>query len=397
MAATSGYAAGVAANDTQWSYAQETTWNVSPTTAYQAIRTTGNDSMQGTEQRNRPPEFNTKGEAAAAITTQVSAGGSIPMALSYGTFDDLLSGLLRAEWGAPVAVNGAGADLSLVTAGNKLTSTTAGKFANLVAGTWINLSGFALQSGRLAYILAKTSDTDITLSGLTVVNETPVGASGKIRSGGALVNDTVFKSFTLRDKLGAAGFMHYPGAIVTQAQLNAALGDFLSGSLTLAASDDVKSVPDIAASLTAAPTGRVHDNVRGFGGFFIDGVRTQATMKNVGINISNEGAGGDFGLGSPTAQGMRLGTFGANMNLGLLFRDWSIYDRTVADSLSGVLSAATLDSAGNAYVLSLLNGRLLNPNITAGRPGEPVMVTATAEGNPQAAGGTLRIERLPAA
>jgi len=397
MAATTGWQAGIESNDTDWSYAQELIWGTPPAIAYQALRTTGNDSIARNEQRGRPPEKTALAERSAAVTQQVSAGGGLPFALSYNTYDDLLAGLLRSEWGAAVVINGAGGDIVLAASGNKMTSPTAGKFAALQVGMWVNLSGFALQPGRVARVQAKTSDTDVTLSGFTLVNETPAGTLAKVRAGGMLVNDTVFKSFTYRQRLGALGYRHIPGSFHTAGQLSATLGDFLTGSFTLAAKDEVKSLTDIATSLTPAPIGRVHDNVKGWGGLFFDGVKVAATLRSTTFNIANEGAAADYGKGDPAAAGMRKGTFGADMEVQLLFRDWSLYDRAVNSALSGIVSAVTLDAAGNAYVLELLNGNAINPRIQAGRPGDPVMSTISIEGNPQAAGGTMRIMRLPAA
>ena len=107
----------------------------------------------------------------------------------------------------------------------------------------------------------------------------------------------MFKSFTYRQRLGTQGFRHIPGSFHTAGQLTASLGDFLTGSLTLASKDEVKSVADIATSLTAAPTGRVHDNVRGWGGLFIDGTKVQGTLRSTSCNIVNEGAAADYGKG----------------------------------------------------------------------------------------------------
>lgn len=391
---TAGFQAGIESTDITWSAAQEVNWGVPTTGAYQALRTTGSDNSQASETRNRPPEVNDRGEAAAAVTTQRAASVSLPMALSYGTYDDLFSCLLRNDWGAPFAVDSISNDMSVVGASNTLTSTLAGKFNGVVAGQWIRLIS-PLNSG-IYRVVSRNTSTNLTLSGGTLVNETSNGANMKVR-GGFIQNARMFKSFTLRKKLAALGFLHYPGAFVTAAQLRMSLGDFLSGSFSFASKDELKSLADIAASLTPAPTGRVHDNVRGFGGLFIDGVKINGTLRSLSLDVMNDGAAADYGMGDPGAQGMRMGIFGSRMSAELFFKTWDLWDRAQSDLLSGVYTGVTMDAAGNAYAFSLLNGRAINPRIVSGRPGEAVMISVDIEGNPQAAGGTLQIDRMAAA
>lgn len=390
---TAGYQAGLDSTDLTWSMAQEVNWGVPPTGAYQALRTVGGDSPQAQEQRNRPPEANDLGEAAAAITTQRSATGNLPIALSFGTFDEAFAGLLRNDWSAPLSIDSATTDISAVSATNKLTSTTANKFAAVQVGQWIRLIS-PLNSG-VYRVAAKASAMDITLSGGTLVAETSSGATIKLR-GGTLRNARMFKSYTLRRKLAALGFQHFPGSFLNAAQLRMSLGDFLSGSFSFMSKDEVKSLTDIASSLTAAPTGRVHDNVKGFGGFFIDGAKVQATMRSLSLDVTNEGAAGDFGMGDAAGQGMRMGIFTGRMSAELFFKSWDLWDRAQSDLQSGVYSGVTMDAAGNAYAFSLLNGRAINPRIVAGRPGEAVMINLDIEGNPQTGGGTLQIDRMSA-
>jgi hypothetical protein len=393
---TAGFQAGIESNDVTWSLAQEVTWGVSPTGPYSALRTTGGESMQLQEQTARPTEVNELAEAAAEETTSVSAGGSIPIALSFGTYDELFSGLLRSDWGTPLAIDGVAGDIQAVASGNKLTSATAGKFANAAVGQWIRLSGFPLNNG-VYRIAAKASALEITLAGRTLVNETPTGSNAKIR-GRSLVNARMFKSYTLRKKLGALGYQQYPGSIITGAPLRMSLGDFLTGSLTFLSKGEVKSLVDIASSLVPAPAGVVHNNVKGFGGLFLDGgTKVQATMRSLNVNISLEGAAADYGMGSEDAQGMRQGTFTAGMEAEMYFPSWDLYDRARSSLGGGEVTGVTMDARGNAYAFTLLNGKARNPRIVAGRPGEPVLASFSFSGNPRDIGGTLQIDAMAAA
>lgn len=98
MVATTNYQAGVESTFVQMGYIQETAWGVLPATPQlKGLRFTG-ESLSGSKTRQRPNEINGTREATGAVTTEESAGGGLNFALSYGTFDDLLSGLLGGEW-----------------------------------------------------------------------------------------------------------------------------------------------------------------------------------------------------------------------------------------------------------------------------------------------------------
>jgi hypothetical protein len=102
MAGTTGYQAGVESSFAQIGYVQETVWGILPAAPQlKGIRYTG-ESLSGSKTRQRPNEIRGDRQASAAVTTDESAAGSINFALSYGTFDDILSGVLGGEWTADV-------------------------------------------------------------------------------------------------------------------------------------------------------------------------------------------------------------------------------------------------------------------------------------------------------
>ncbi|GBQ89267.1 phage tail tube protein [Asaia krungthepensis] len=103
--ATKNYAAAYQTNDTRIAFALEDQFGVSPGGAYQSTRFTG-ESFRQQFQRNRPEEINDIPEASQAVTTQMSVAGSLSAALSFGTYDDLLAGVLGADWTDDAIVNG---------------------------------------------------------------------------------------------------------------------------------------------------------------------------------------------------------------------------------------------------------------------------------------------------
>src|SRR5207245_173457 len=100
------------------------------------------------------------------------------------------------------------------------------------------------------------------------------------------------------------------------------------------------------------------------------------------LNINNAGAALEFGMGSSVAAGVLAGTLEVTGNVKMFFKDFTLYTR-FKNETAGTLEFITKDSAGNAYVFTLLNAVLLNPQIQAGGPGQPVYATFSIEGNPQ--------------
>ena len=132
MAATSGYQAGIETNVVELSYLAESTWGTLPSSQFQAVRFTS-ESLKRTKTRQRPGEVPVNREAPAALTTQVAAGGSVGFALSYGTFDDWLAGLLGADWGSAQTINGSSGDITLTNVSSTSATLSRSVHASAVA------------------------------------------------------------------------------------------------------------------------------------------------------------------------------------------------------------------------------------------------------------------------
>ncbi|MFC0411008.1 phage tail tube protein, partial [Roseomonas elaeocarpi] len=234
MTGTTSYQAGQEATFARLAYVQEAAWGVTPAAKLQQIRFTG-ESLRGQKTRSRPSEINSTRAVSTAVTTEESAGGDISFGLSYGTFDDLLSGLLSGEWSA---------------------------------------------------------------------------ASGAA----SLTNGSVFKSFTLEKSFSPALFMQYPGSQITGGSISVQRGQFLSGSVTVMSKQELQATTSLSTggTYTAPTTGRVFDPIGGIKEVFVDGAAVAAVCNSVSLNITNDGAGADYGLGSAAAQGMRMGVFGCS-------------------------------------------------------------------------------------
>lgn len=390
-----GYAAAIETTDVQLSYIPETAWGTAPNAAAQAIRITG-ESLTGQKQRQRDNEITGSLRVSPAFTAQESAGGAINFLLSYGTFDHLFAMALGGDWSVALNINGASGDISTVAAGNKLTSTTAGKFTAIAVGQHIRLLGFTASSGvNNGYyrVSAKTSDQDITLAGKVVTNETPSGTAAQVR-GSMLRNGDLRKSAYFQKRFAADKFLRYPGLMFSGMTLGGAVGRSFSGSFTASAKEEVSATAAAGdGNINAAPTGGFFDSVANFAGVQMEDAALGAVVNAAEINVTRQGAGMDYGMGSAAAQGARWGQVEVNGTLELYFRDFTEYAFFKSEAQKRV-SWRARDSVNNAYIFTLGGMNLMNPQVTAGGPNQPTMARFTIEGGNDLTLPALQIDRF---
>jgi len=315
---TTGFSAGIESNSVGLAYAPEATWGVKPAVAFQALRFTS-ESFSGNKSRSRPNEIRQDYQSSAAITTQETASAGFNLAMSYGTYDDLLAGLLMGTWAAPV--------------------------------------------------------------------------DGTSR----LTNGTTVTTYWFQKQLATDKYLVYPATYFSSGSLSASTGQFLTGSFSGFAQSESKATTNgSTGAVVAAPDGRVIDNVAGFQALQLDGDAIDAVADAITINISKEGAAAQYGLGSADAQGMLRGTLTVTGTLRTYFRNFDLYDKYKAESLHEI-AFTVRDLDDNAYTIILPSCNLMNPQITAGGPGQSVMAEFALEAEPGADGYTIAIDRTPAA
>lgn len=396
MPSVTGISAGAETSGVVLSYGIETTWRTAPATAFKALRVTS-ETLAGTKNRQRFNEITGKRQVSPSVTQSIAGGGGINFNLSYGTFDDLLAAVLGEEWTSALAIDGVAGDILAVASGNKLTSTTSNKFSSIVVGQFIRLHGFTVSGGAnngIYRVSAKTSNTDITLAGKTLVNETPPGTNAKIR-GSMLRNGDLVKSLFLQKKIGSDWFQ-YPGSIISGLNLQGGINQAFTGSFTVASAQEVKAALDASTGgVTAAPTGGFFDGVGNFGGVLVNDTAIDAVVQSTALNLTREGAAMDYGMGSNAAQGALLGQVNPSGTIEVLWRNSTLYDLFMSEANS-LLSWTMRDPQGNAYAMSLPASALMNGSPQAGGPNQTVRSRFTIEGAQDLASHCLQIDRFPA-
>ncbi|QCO18861.1 hypothetical protein D3869_26705 (plasmid) [Azospirillum brasilense] len=388
---TTGYQAGADSNDLELSYAAETTWGTSPTGAYQKFRV-NSEGFSESKNRTRPPEIRSDGQAAAAVTQDVSASGNIQFGISYGNVDDLWAGAVNGAWST--ALNITGTDIAFTSTG--LSSATAGKFSTIAVGQWIKIAGATAPANNGFKRVTAATGTTVTLEG----GATTAAAGATVTITGTMLrNGTTFNSFTIQKRLGASLGFAYPGTYFTGGQINAARGDFFSGTLDALCRSEEKQVAALGSGFTAAPTNKVMSVVTHLKSVALDGGALAAKIMSVNSTFQKEGAAAQYAVSTSTvdgtkAQGMRKGTLTANGTLEAYFSDYALYDKYKAEAEVNVSYRVT-DGAGNTYIVTYPVVVLGKSTITAGGANSDIMARFEWGADPDPVTGcTMQIDRF---
>jgi hypothetical protein len=370
---TTSFSAGVESNDVEVSYAKETVWGTKPAVAFKAIRYTG-ESFSGSKSRARPAEVRNDYQAAAAVTTQEAATAGINFALSSGTYDDLLAGVLGSDFSTAIAISGT--DIAGTATG--YSTVTAGKFTTVTAGQWIRVSGFSNAANNGYKRVTASTGTTITTAQAGAVE----AAGPSVTIGGSrLTNGTAFQSFHFQKKLSNSLYLVYPGTFFSGVTLTAATGQFLTGSFTgFPKSEEKATTNQSTGAVTAAPTGRVVDTVAGFQSLEVNNAAVSAVVDGITVNVARDGAAAQYGMGSTAAQGVLRGTVTVSGSVRIYFRDFTLYDMYKSEAYTSI-TYRSVDSDGAGYQVSLPSATLMNPQIVSGGPNQGILAEFALEGN----------------
>jgi hypothetical protein len=350
--------------------------------------------------RSRPGEIRSDWQVSAAVTQDLQARGSLQFGVSYGNTDDLLAGLLTGAWTADLAISAVGiAAAQTVSDGSEGTFTgVAGDFDDAVVGQWIKVAGFSTAGANGYYrVLSKLTDG----SAITVAPAPADDAGGTSETititGSMLRNAKVFNSFSIQKRLSTGLGFIYPGTFFTGGQINAARGQFFSGTLDALCKNETKAASEVGSNALAALTNKVMNTVGHFQALNIDGTASTSKIMNLNTTITREGAALAFALGSEAAQGIgSVGGLSVGVSADIYFADYDLYDAYKAET-EKEFSYRVTDTAGNTYIVTIPIAVLGSSNIVVGGPNQPVMARFEGMADPSATYGcSLQIDRMSA-
>jgi len=394
--------AGIDSSDVVVRYGEEVVWNgpngdgTPPAVAFTEVRLTG-ESFAEQKTRTRPEEIKADGFVSHALTTQVQATGGLNFALSFGTYDDLLEGLLNGDFTTDLALDAITVDVLVdatlaVSGGIGFTSTLSGKFDALVAGQWFRASGWVSGGAgvngiyRVTNVVAGASpELEVSATagdgGTLAALDAQVSVGAEKFRGKMLRNGVAFHSYWFEKQLSAALFLVYSGSYINDGNLTAQVGGFLEGTFNfLCASETSGTTTGGTGPPNEAPVGRVIDTVAGFSNLEVNDVAIAAVVQGISWTVTKNNARAQYGLGQATAQGMARGTIDVSGTMSVYFTDFTLYDLYKAET-DQIISFRALDDTGEGYIFTLPGVTLMNPTVVAGGPDSDVVSEFQLEGN----------------
>ncbi|WP_349934942.1 phage tail tube protein [Acetobacter sp. A11-2] len=414
---TNGYAAGAESNSSALDYALETTYNTPPTGAYQALRYT-DFSLDVNETEAQPDEINDVPEMAESVLTGRTTQGSLSGIMSVVTYEDMLAGIMGADWSAnAVSMGNPGSDVlhasdtSFMDGVDCLQTadvTSAKKFP--AAGNLIISDpdcGFVINVPYTKIDTVSVPNSAVFVFGNGMLNSAApllkqcygVMGTGSVKLGAnstyfipSILNGKLGKAFTFRQKL-ANNWRLFSGTMVNQVQITLQKSQPATVTIDLLGSDMAVSTSDISSSVTPRTATPLIDTVEGFMGCSIFGNAPAGCIQSATITLSRDSSGQDTGMGHVGACGIRFGSFKAAMEITYFFKDYQQFTDW-KNGKTGPVTVGVQGRDGVGYQFTVLNGVIRNPKAPISGKNSTVVATVSVTANPIPGGGTFAITRV---
>lgn len=370
------------ANRTTLYRVKEVTFGTTPASpVLKETRNTGEELLDGiTTEKSK--EIRSDRMISDLFVVDAEPGGSINIEMSTTTYDDLLESVAMSAWSAQLAIVGVAGDISTVTGTNKLTSTTADKFINVVVGQWIQLSGFTSLVNGFYQVTTKTSNVDLTLSPAIAASETPAGTAANV-DGSYVRNGITEQSYSLV-KLFAdattATRQVFTGMRVKSFGLEVQTASLMTGSFGFMGKTASWTEAAFAGETTsAASTTDVLNCVSNLTNLTQDGAALGSTgsVMQMSLEIDNQHRS-QKGVGVLGNVGIAAGSIMASVSASQYFESKAQADK-FRNSTAFSYSFRLADTAGNAYVFTLPRCKYTEFKVNSSAIDTDVMAETTFE------------------
>lgn len=282
------------ANRTSLYAVKESTWGTTPASpALKELRFTG-EQLDASQSFEKSQEIRSDRMVTDTVQVDASPSGSVNVELSGASYDDFLEGVMMSAWSAQLNIAGVGGDIStLAASSNNITSTTSGKFTNVVVGQWIKLSGFTATALNTFYkVTAKADNQTLTVVPQPSTAETPSGTAANI-DGSYIRNGVTEQSWSIVkifNDATVATRQIFTGMRVGGMSLDLSTGAILTGSFNFMGKGATWSESAFSGETTvAASTTEVMNSVTDVFDIQQDGAAfTVGSIMQLGLEIDNQ-------------------------------------------------------------------------------------------------------------
>lgn len=377
-------------------YVKEDTLGVVPASALNELRFTGESLAYGI-QTTTSNEIRADRQVTDLIRTGAEANGGFNFEMSYGTYDELLAGMLFSSFSTAVAV--AASDISASSVDNSFNSTTTDlSVQNISVGQWIRVAGFTEAANNGYFKVVSVAAAKIVVTGAQALVTEASGASVTM-DGSMIRNGVTRQSFTFEKYFAdVAEYMTYHGMVPSQMNLNVAVGEIVTGDLGFMGVNHAVAGATVGTGApVAAGTNDVLNAVGNIGHFYEGGTTLEAGAYLQGVTFA-----GSNNLRSISAIGQLApadigsGRFNLTGELTVYFKSRTLYEKYLAGTESSI-SMRMGDADGNAYILTVPRVEFTTGTVQAGGPDQDVQVVIGYQGvRDPSTDCTLQVDRFPA-
>jgi hypothetical protein len=338
---------------------KETTWGVTPATpALIQTRYTG-EALDDSISTEKSQEIRDDRMTTDLILTDSSPSGSFNFEMSYGTYDDLLlAALMTTDWSDALVIVGVGGDISTVAvAVDNITSSTAGKFTDVVVGQWILLGGFTNPALNRAYhVTAKADNQTLTVEPQPIAAETPALGAASV-SGEYIRNGVTEHSFTFVKQFNDATVVTrhiFDGIRIGGFTLEMQTASILTGTFNvIGKSAEMSETTFAGESIVAASTTEVMNAVTNVINIHQNGatIGSPGSINSLSLELDNQHRE-QKGIGELGNVGVVGGTLVINMTASMYFESKDQADM-FKNGEAFAFSFALQDNSGNTYIFTL--------------------------------------------
>ncbi len=374
------------------SYLIETTWGQIPAVALNDLRYTS-DSLKQATNTTRSQEIRSDRQIPDIIRTRIEAQGGFDLEMSFAVFDDLIAGAMMADWSTTVSVSGV--DISAASADNSYNSTTTDfTTENISAGQWILVAGFVNSANNGYALVSSVAANKLIVTALTLTDE---AAGPSVTMKGSMIrNGTTKKSFTLEKEFkDITEFVSYSGMRVSTFGVNVSPENIVTGSFAFLGKSAVPAAATVGTGENvAAPANDVMNAIDNVTGIREGAAATSEDVTEISLELNNNLRGRPaVGVLGNTEIG--IGTIGITGSFNVYFASRTLHEKYTNFTVSD-LSFRMVDTAGNAYVVTLPSIKFTDSDVLAGGQDQDVLVNMSFEARRDSASDAMiQIDRFP--
>lgn len=286
-----------------------------------------------------------------------TVGGDINFELSYGSFDTMLEAVLQGTW-SPLHSTLGMTDVSVVSSDNSIISASSG-FYDYEVGDVINISGFAETENNGRAVVVSATDSRITLSGITLVDEvagetvTLELISGRLKAGVVRRSFSFLRHFT--DQSSSDKPYHlFSGVELNTLSLTIPASGMVTGSFgvvgkALDVLGDLSTLTNSTGPTFTAPTTTAPFD--SFTGTITEAGSSISVVTEVSLSLANGLAPRNV-VGSDETILPSVGRSNLTGSVTAFFENATLLEKFLDETESSLI-VNLVDPAGNAYELEL--------------------------------------------